>query len=91
MLPACAGLARRSDLTISLVDLTANSANLTLQSMATLQEVLSHFGGTVKLAGILGITPQAVSSWKSIPLLRAYQIAELGHFKLSDLPVKRKV
>ena len=59
--------------------------------MVTLQDVLAHFGGTVKLASMLGITPQAVSAWDTIPLLRAYQIAERsdGRFKLSELPVKR--
>lgn len=61
--------------------------------MATLQDVLNEFGGTVSLARALEITPQAVSNWTrtgEIPLLRAYQIAALKprRFKVSALPVK---
>jgi hypothetical protein len=64
---------------------------LTFACMATLQDVLTEFGGTVRLARALKISPQAVSMWgETIPLLRAYQIAALKPrlFKVDDLPTK---
>lgn len=61
--------------------------------MATLKEVLSHFGGTHEaLADALGIERTAVTMWRGrIPKLRAYQIESLsqGKFKADDLLKRR--
>mgnify|MGYP003654779374 FL=1 len=52
-------------------------------------EVVNRYGGR-NLSKMLKISHPAVSKWKVIPPLRAYQIAEFGDFKASyirpDLP-----
>ena len=44
-------------------------------------EIVSRYGGR-NLARILGISHPAVSKWKIIPPLRAFQIANLGDYKM---------
>ena len=44
-------------------------------------EIVSKYGGR-NLARILGISHPAVSKWKIIPPLRAFQIANLGDYKM---------
>lgn len=62
--------------------------------MATLQEVIDHFGGTHEsLADALGIERTAVTMWRGkIPTLRAYQIESVtkGKFKAIDLLNRRR-
>jgi DNA-binding transcriptional regulator YdaS (Cro superfamily) len=56
--------------------------------MKTLDDVLTHFGGTVKLADALGIKHQAISQWRGgIPVGRAFQIQVLtkGKIKAKEL------
>ncbi len=44
-------------------------------------EIRNNYGGA-ELARKLGISHAAVSKWKVIPPFRAYQIAQLGDYKL---------
>ena len=44
-------------------------------------EIVAKYGGRT-LARILGISHPAVSKWKIIPPLRAFQIANLGDYKM---------
>ena len=45
------------------------------------QEIIATYGGR-KLSKILKISHPAVSKWEVIPPFRAFQIAQLGDFKL---------
>tara|TARA_R110000772_G_scaffold159451_2_gene270664 strand:+ start:608 stop:823 length:216 start_codon:yes stop_codon:yes gene_type:complete len=45
-------------------------------------EIVNTYGGR-NLSKILHISHPAVSKWKVIPALRAYQIANLGNYKLN--------
>jgi len=46
------------------------------------KEIVGKYGGR-NLAKMLGISHPAVSKWKVIPPLRAYQIANLGDYELN--------
>jgi|TARA_R100001163_G_C4884497_1_gene80339 hypothetical protein len=45
------------------------------------KEVVATYGGR-RLSKLLNISHPAVSKWIVIPLFRAFQIAQLGDFKL---------
>lgn len=48
---------------------------------------LKHFGGTVKLASALGISPQSISQWpQDVPKGRAFQIELLTQGELKAQP-----
>ena len=56
----------------------ANSYKLAVERK---REVINTYGGK-KLSKMLGISHPAVSKWKVIPPIRAYQIAKLGDFDI---------
>lgn len=56
----------------------------------TFDQVFKHFGSQNKLAGLLNVSTQAISSWKksnSVPPKNAIEIEKLsyGKFKAVDL------
>lgn len=47
------------------------------------QDVIHHFGSVGAVAGVLGITSQAVSMWPdTVPLMRQYELERLTHGQL---------
>ena len=53
-------------------------------------EIVTRYGGR-NLARMLGISHPAVSKWKKIPPFRAFQIANLGDYKMEYISPDYKV
>ena len=64
-------------------------SNYNEEAVARKIEVVNRYGGR-NLSKMLNISHPAVSKWKVIPALRAYEIAEFGDFEAEymrpDLP-----